>query len=79
MESEAYRLRQGVQYMSQNAALQNFRRELRASIGDRARLSKLHAIVTETINNSYGEEKTALVELRREIKDALNCRVPGVS
>jgi hypothetical protein len=63
--------------MYKNIELRNLRKELRASIGDRVKLSKLHATVTETINNSYGEEKTTLIEFRKEIKDALNCRVPG--
>lgn len=51
------------------------RRELRSSLGDRNKLSKLHTIVTDNINNSYGEEKEILLKFRQEIKDALNCRV----
>ncbi|RII26054.1 MAG: hypothetical protein CXR30_16980 [Geobacter sp.] len=62
---------------SLNTTIQALRRELRASIGDRGKLSKLHTIVTESINNSYGEEKEILLQFRQEIKDALNCRVPG--
>ena len=42
---------------------------------DRDKLSKLHSIVTDNINNSYGEEKQLLIQFRQEIKDALNCRV----
>ncbi len=53
------------------------RKQLRESMGDRSRLSKLHSDVTEMINNSYGEEKVTLTQFRQEIKDALNCRVPG--
>ena len=51
------------------------RRELRASMGDRGKLSKLHSTLTDTINRSYGEEKAALVKFRDEVKEALNCRV----
>lgn len=51
------------------------RRELRASMGDRKKLSSLHSVVTEEINRAYGEEKALLLELRQEVKDALNCRV----
>jgi hypothetical protein len=56
-------------------SIQALRRELRASIGDRNKLVKLHSTVTESINQSYGEEKEALIALRQELKDALNCRV----
>ncbi len=52
------------------------RRELRASMGDRNKLSKLHSVVTEAVNNSYGEEKQLLLTFRQEVKDALNCRMP---
>lgn len=51
------------------------RKELRASMGDRGRLSKLHSVVTESINRAYGEEKAELLKFRQEVKDALNCRV----
>lgn len=64
--------------MSQNAELHNLRRELRAAFGDHARLSKLHAVVTEQIGSAYGEEKAALLKFRQEIKDALSCRAPGL-
>lgn len=55
--------------------ISTLRRELRNSMGDRNKLSKLHTIVTDSINNSYGDEKELLVKFRQEIKDALNCRV----
>lgn len=55
--------------------IQVLRRDLRASMGDRSKLSKLHAAVTESINNSYGEEKEILLKFRQEVKDALNCRL----
>ncbi len=61
---------------SQSSVVLALRRELRAAIGDRSKLSKLHTAVTESINNSYGEEKTMLLQFRQEVKDALNCRVP---
>jgi len=51
------------------------RRELRAAMGDRSKLSRLHSIVTDNINRSYGEEKAELLKFRQEIKDALECRV----
>lgn len=44
-------------------------------MGDRNKLSKLHSVVTESINQSYGEEKDQLLNFRQEVKDALNCRV----
>jgi len=58
-----------------NASLLSLRRELRTSIGDRGKLSKLHSIVTDMLNQAYGEEKEALHKFRQEVKDALNCRV----
>jgi len=64
---------------SATISIQVLRRELRNAIGDRNKLSKLHSVVTESINNTYGEEKEILVKFRQEIKDALNCRVPGAS
>ncbi len=61
---------------SHNTSILALRRELRGSVGDRNKLSKLHSIVTEAVNNAYGEEKELLVAFRQEVKDALNCRVP---
>jgi BMFP domain-containing protein YqiC len=58
-----------------NATIKVLRRELRASMGDRNKLSKLHSQVTEDINQAYGEEKEALQKFRQEVRDALNCRV----
>lgn len=52
----------------------NLRKELRASIGDNSKLMKLHAIVIDAMNRSYGEEKQLLTKLRQEIKNVLNCR-----
>lgn len=43
---------------------------------DRGKLSKLHSVVTEAVNDAYGEEKELLLAFRKEVKDALNCRVP---
>ena len=53
------------------------RRELRTAMGDRDKLSRLHSVVTESINNAYGVEKEELLGFRLEVKNALNCRVPG--
>lgn len=47
-------------------------------MGDRNKLSKLHSVVTESINNTFGEEKQTLLKFRQEVKDALNCRVPDI-
>ena len=60
---------------SLNMTIQALRRELRASMGDRKKLSALHSAVTEKINHAYGEEKELLLEFRQEVKNALNCRV----
>lgn len=46
-------------------------------MGDRDKLSRLHSVVTESINNAYGVEKEELLGFRQEVKNALNCRVPG--
>lgn len=62
--------------MTSTISVPGIRKELRASMGDRIRLSKLHSVITENINNAYGEEKQALLKLRQEVKDALNCRLP---
>lgn len=59
-----------------NTSIPAFRRELRSSMGDRSKLSKLHSVVTEAVNNAYGEEKELLLSFRMEVKDALNCRLP---
>ena len=61
--------------ITQTKAIQVFRRELRASMEDRNKLSKLHSDVTERINDTYGEEKENLLKFRQEVKDALNCRL----
>lgn len=62
---------------NESLSVQELRRELRGAIGDRGRLMKLNSLVTNFINhqNTFGEEKTALLKFRQEVKDALNCRV----
>lgn len=57
--------------------IQDLGRQLRTSMGDREKLSRLHSIVTERVNLAYGEEREELLKLRQEVKNALNCRVPG--
>ncbi|CAH2030316.1 hypothetical protein [Trichlorobacter ammonificans] len=52
------------------------RKELREAVGDYARLTKLHAVITEALNNAYGEEKRLLSELRQDVRQVLQCRVP---
>lgn len=56
-------------------SIKDLRRELRASMGDRSKLIKLHSVLTEYINRSYGEEKEMLLKFRQEVKDAINCRL----
>ena len=48
-------------------------------MGDRNKLSKLHSAVTDSVNNTFGEEKEMLLQFRQEVKDALNCRVPVIT
>ena len=55
--------------------IQALRSEFRSAIGDRSKLSKLHARLTDYINSSYGEERIMLNKLKQEVKDALNSRV----
>jgi hypothetical protein len=55
--------------------VQRLSTELRSAIGDRNRLIKLHSVVTEAVNNAYGEEKTEMIQFRQEVKNALNCVV----
>ncbi|NTW98917.1 MAG: hypothetical protein HGB35_03110 [Geobacteraceae bacterium] len=61
---------------SHSTSILALRRELRGAMGDRNKLSRLHSIVTEAVNDAYGEEKEQLVAFRQEVKNALNCRVP---
>jgi len=56
--------------------IQRLRRELHDCMDDRGKLSRLHSDITEKINGAYGEEKEMLVNFRKEVKDALNCRLP---
>ena len=44
-------------------------------MGDRGKLSQLHAVVMDSINHAYGEERVELLKHKQEIKNALNCRV----
>lgn len=64
---------------STETLIHEYRRELRSSMGDKSKLSKLHSKVTESINQAYGEEKTALTRFRQELRDAMNSGVrnPG--
>lgn len=55
--------------------LRDFRYELRVAMGDKARLTKLHSIVTDNINRSFGENKDALVKFRQELRNAMNSGV----
>ncbi|WP_041245543.1 hypothetical protein [Geotalea uraniireducens] len=55
--------------------IKDLRRELRASMGDRNKLIKLHSVLTEYINRTYGEEQEMLLKFRQEVKNAINCRL----
>jgi hypothetical protein len=55
--------------------IHQYRRELRAAMGDKSKLSKLHSTVTESINQAYGEEKEELSHFRQELRDAMNSGV----
>lgn len=58
-------------------SIEVLRQELKRSVGDTDKLSELHSVVTESINNAYGPEREMLRNFRQEVKDALNSRVPG--
>ena len=62
----------------QNRILREFRAELRAAMGDRDKLIKLHTVVTNRINQEdmFGEEKQLIIMFREELRELLNCRVP---
>jgi hypothetical protein len=64
--------------MTPAISIPNLRRELRASIGDRDKLSKLHSVLTDNISRSYGEEREMLLKFRQEVRDALNCRLDNL-
>lgn len=63
--------------ISNTISIPILRRELRASMEDRNKLSQLHSVVTERINAAYGEEKELLRNFRQEVKDALSCSAPN--
>lgn len=58
-----------------NLSIIDLHKELIASMGDRNRLSRLHSVVTDNINHSYGDDKQMLLKFRGKVKDALNCRL----
>lgn len=55
-----------------NAVVKELRRKIRVSSNDRNKLLQLHSLLTDNIQNSYGEERVALIELRSELKNLLN-------
>jgi HD-GYP domain len=55
-----------------SAKIQELRNTLRSAQDDRNKLLKLHSVVTDSINNAFGEEKEELVAFRTELKDLLN-------
>jgi len=54
------------------AAVREMKRHIRNAGSDRTKLVSLHSILTDSIQNSYGEEKVALSDLRIELKNLLN-------
>ena len=56
-------------------SIKDLRKELRVSMGDRNRLIKLHSVLTECINRAYGAEKKELLDFRKEVTNAINCRL----
>ena len=61
--------------MTSATLMLSLRKELRAAMEDRGKLTKLHSVLTDYIADAYGVEKQELVKFRQEVKDALNCRL----
>lgn len=51
--------------------IRELRRQMRNPNVDRNKLVRMHSIITDNINNSFGEERMALTELRTEVKNLL--------
>ncbi|QEM67527.1 HD domain-containing protein [Geobacter sp. FeAm09] len=53
------------------AEIRELKKLMRSPNADRTRLVKMHSIITDNINSTYGEERAALMELRSELKNLL--------
>jgi HD-GYP domain-containing protein (c-di-GMP phosphodiesterase class II) len=53
------------------AEIRELRIQMRSLKADRNKLVKMHSIITDNINNSFGEERVAFNELRAELKNLL--------
>jgi len=58
------------------AEIRELRRQMRSPQADRDELLKMHSIITDNINKTFGEEKAAFVELRTELKNLLQSMFP---
>jgi hypothetical protein len=58
------------------AEIRELRKQMRSPHADRNKLVKMHSIITDNINNTYGEERAALTELRSELKNLLKSLFP---
>ena len=52
--------------------IDELRRKMRSYSGDRNRLLQMHALLTDNIKNTYGEEKAVFTAFRAELKDFMN-------
>jgi HD-GYP domain-containing protein (c-di-GMP phosphodiesterase class II) len=58
------------------AEIREMRKLMRSPNVDRNKLVKMHSTITDNINNTYGEERAALSELRTELKNLLKSLFP---
>ncbi len=58
------------------AEIRELRKQMRSPHADRNKLVKMHSIITDNINNTFGEERAALTELRTELKNLLKSLFP---
>jgi HD-GYP domain-containing protein (c-di-GMP phosphodiesterase class II) len=58
------------------AEIRELRKQMRSPNADRNKLVRMHSILTDNINNAFGEERAALVELRTELKNLLKSLFP---
>lgn len=61
------------------AEIRELKKMMRSPNADRNKLIKMHSIITDNINSTYGEERAALVELRTELKNLLKSLFSDVS
>jgi len=53
------------------AEIRELKKQMRSPNADRNKLIKMHSVITDNINSTYGEERAALMELRTELKNLL--------